>query len=139
MTDAVVIEHSLHACVDPDCLGKVHALVEQLWAESVDVAEIDRILFESAVLEIAGNIVQHSVSDQPILCNLTLRIYPTRLEAVFCDTAEEAAVDVESATMPDDLAESGRGLAMTKRALDQLSYQREGHVNCWRLSRTRTG
>ncbi len=139
MTAQPVVEHSLHACVDPDCLGKVHGLIEDLWAEATDVAETDRILFESAVMEIAGNIVQHSVSDQEIVCNLILRISPTRLEAVFRDTAEEAVVDLESATLPDDLVEHGRGLAMTKRAVDQLSYQREGPLNCWRLSRTRTG
>jgi serine/threonine-protein kinase RsbW len=135
----VVVEHSLHACVDPSCLSKVHLLIEDLWAEATDVADTDRFLFESAVLEIAGNIVQHSVSDHQILCNLTLRVYQNRLEAVFSDTADAAVIDVDSAALPDDAAEHGRGLAMTKRAVDQLSYTREGALNCWRLSRTRTG
>lgn len=134
-----MVERSLHACVDPLCLSKVHMLIEDLWAETTDVAVTDRFLFESAVLEIAGNIVQHSVSDYEILCNLVLRVYETRLEAVFSDTAEPAIVDLESAALPDHLAEHGRGLAMTKLAVDRLSYAREGSLNCWRLSRTRTG
>lgn len=131
-------ERSLHACVDPQCLDKVHQLVAQLWTEATDVSEIDRTLFELAVLEVAGNIVQHSVSDEMIICNLRLQVYDRRLDAMFLDSAQEVSVDLTVAEMPNEMAESGRGLAITISAVDELSYQREGSLNCWRLSRTRT-
>lgn len=139
MTADLRSERSLHACVDPTCLDKVHELLAELWTEAADVADVDRTLFELAVMEVAGNIVQHSVSDDVILCNLHVQVFDTRLDALFLDTAQEVIVNLTAAHLPDDMAESGRGLAMTIGAVDQLSYQREGALNCWRLSRTRTG
>lgn len=139
MKPAPLHERSLHACVDPQCLDKVHDLVAQLWVEATDVSELDRALFEVAVLEIAGNILQHSVSEEAIICNLNLQVYPGRLDAIFLDSAEEVTVDLTNRDLPPETAESGRGLAMTISVLDQLSYEREGSLNCWRLSRSRTG
>lgn len=132
--------HVLHACADPDCLDKVHRLLEDLWAGSPDVSGTDRVMFEMAVIEIAGNIVKHGVGtgEGPVNCNLTLNVYLEKLEANFKDDGRSAAVDVDAAAMPDDLAVSGRGLALAKAAVDVLMYERHNGANHWTLRRTRT-
>jgi serine/threonine-protein kinase RsbW len=132
--------HELHACADPDCLAKVYRLLEDMWAGSPDVSATDRVMFETAVIEIAGNIVQHGVAEGegPVNCNLTLELYPDRLEANFKDDGRTAAVDIDAATMPDALAEGGRGLALAKAAVDILMYERHNGANHWTLRRTRT-
>jgi anti-sigma regulatory factor (Ser/Thr protein kinase) len=35
--------------------------------------------------------------------------------------------------MPPSSSEAGRGLAIARKVLDELGYQREGEVNTWRL------
>lgn len=129
--------HELHACTDPECLGKVHNLLTDMWATSKDVSELDRTMFETAVIEIAANIVQHGTAEGPVTCNLILEVYPDRLDAHFKDDGVTANVDIGAARMPDALAETGRGLAMAKAAVDVLTYERRNGDNFWTLSRTR--
>lgn len=133
--------HELHACADPECLAKVHSLLEDMWAGTPDVSGTDRVMFEMAVIEIAGNIVQHVVGEDegPVNCNLTLKVHPNRLEAHFKDDGRSAPVDIDidAVSMPDPLAESGRGLALAKAAVDFLSYERHKGANHWTLRRTR--
>lgn len=132
--------HELHACADPDCLAKVYRLLEDMWAGSPDISGTDRVMFETAVIEIAGNIIQHGVGggEGPVNCNLTLKLYADRLEAHFKDDGLSTHVDIDAAAMPDAFAESGRGLALAKAAVDVLSYERTNGANHWTLSRTRT-
>lgn len=73
--------HEFHACADPECLGKVHNLLAEMWDTSPDVSELDRAMFETAVIEIAANIIRHGNDEGSTLCNLTLEVYPDRLEA----------------------------------------------------------
>ena len=35
--------------------------------------------------------------------------------------------------MPDELAESGRGIPLAQAALDELSYRRDADANIWTL------
>jgi serine/threonine-protein kinase RsbW len=132
--------HELHACADPDCLAKVYRLLEDMWAGSPDVSGTDRVMFETAVIEIAGNIVQHGAGEGegPVNCNLTLNVYAERLEANFKDNGRIAPVDIDTVGMPDPLAESGRGLALAKAAVDVFIYERHNGANHWTLRRTRT-
>ncbi|WP_458114311.1 ATP-binding protein [Arthrobacter sp. R1-13] len=130
--------HELHACTDPECLGKVHNLLADMWATSTDVSEVDRMMFETAVIEIAANIVQHSTEEGLVNCNLILEVYPDRLDAHFKDDGVSANVDIGAVCMPDAFAETGRGLAMAKAAVDILTYERRNGDNFWKLSRTRT-
>lgn len=130
--------HGLHTCVDPDYLGKVHNLLAEMWSTSTDVSELDRIMFETAVMEIAANIVQHASDKGRIKCNVILGVYPDRLDALFKDDGRIAHVDVNAAELPDALAESGRGLAMARAAVDILKYERLNGHNFWKLNRTRT-
>jgi serine/threonine-protein kinase RsbW len=123
----------------PECLDRLHELLEAAWAEHPDVGPSDRTLFEIAVTEVAGNIVEHAAAGATLEIAVSVHVTEPRLEATFEDVGPAVAVDPGSAEMPDDLAESGRGLALARRAVDEVSYRREGPTNHWRVVRIRTG
>jgi serine/threonine-protein kinase RsbW len=126
----------LSAAVVPESLERVHAGLEELWRQADDVGLEDRIRFETAVAEVAGNIVQHSGAVSGHF-EVELRADADRLEARFRDEGERVEVDLSAAHLPADLAESGRGLALTLAAVDELEYRREGRTNHWRVLRRR--
>ena len=130
--------HELSGPVGPGCLEKVDLLLQEVWATSARVSETDRTMFETAVIEIAGNIIQHGSVEASINCTLTIEVYPDRLDARFSDDGIQAQVDPDAASMPDAFAESGRGLAIAKAALHALAYERHNNKNIWTLSRLLT-
>ena len=120
------------------CLDAIHDLMDRLWVDQQEVAETDQMMFTTAVLEVANNIVTHNGARSGVSISLALTAGPTRLCAEFCDDGSPAEVNLETAALPADLAESGRGLAMARMALDEFSYEREKDLNRWRLSRHRS-
>lgn len=129
--------HVLDAAAGPDALERVHGLIDSLWADTPDVADADRIGFETAVIEIAANILEHACGGIHVDMRLEVRAHADRVEARFTDTGHPTLVDLASAEMPGELAEDGRGLALARAAVDELSYQRDGAVNRWRIVRRR--
>lgn len=130
--------HELSGPVNPGCVEKVDLLLRQVWATSADVSGTDRIMFETALIEIAANIIKHGSAEASINCSLTIEVYPDRLDAQFRDDGIAAPVDIDTVSMPDTMAGSGRGLAMAKASLDLLAYERHNNNNVWTLSRLRT-
>ena len=130
--------HRLQVWADRGFLEEVHSLLEGVWAESADVSETDQMMFSTAVIEVAANIIEHGSHEATVRCDLTIEVYADHLEARFRDDGTKAMVDLDTAAMPNPLAEAGRGLAMAKAALDVLSYERRNNANVWILSRTRT-
>jgi serine/threonine-protein kinase RsbW len=132
--------YSLSTVAVPACLNRVHDLLEAAWAEHPDVGLTDRTLFEIAVTEVAGNIVEHAAAgDEPLEIRVVVHVADPRLEASFEDGGPAADGDLDAAGFPDDLAESGRGLALARRAADEVAYWRDGTTNHWRIVRGRTG
>ncbi len=130
------VTHVLDVCAQPECLERVHGLLERLWDDAPELDPGARMRFEIAVVEVATNIVEHAGEpggDCTVDLNLRLAAYPDRVEARFRDTGREAVLDVSGAVLPEDAAETGRGIAMALAALDEVSYEREGDVNCWRV------
>jgi serine/threonine-protein kinase RsbW len=128
---------SLRTCSAPQCLESIHGLLARLWADASEVSAEDRIRFETAVAEVAANIVEHATAGAVVDLSLEVRAYPDRVEALFCDTGAPADIDLDSASLPDDMAESGRGLAIARAAVDEVVYERDGCVNRWRVTRLR--
>lgn len=139
MTESAGHVRVLDGCVEPECLNRISDELHQLWAEVGNVVELDRMMFEIAIVELAGNVVQHRRSADGFECRVTIRVHPGSLEAVICDSGDLVAVDITDGVLPDDLAEQGRGLPMARAAVDELTYERVGERNRWRISRDRTG
>lgn len=133
----------LSAPATPEILDLVHTMLEHLLAERDDVADRARMRFEMAVIEILSNIVEHAYEADAEVPHpagasrrftITLAVTATRLLAALSDNGLPMALDLEGAALPDDdLAESGRGLAMATAALDSLEYARLDGCNRWTL------
>jgi serine/threonine-protein kinase RsbW len=105
----------------------------------------DRIRFETAVIEVLGNIVEHAYeldaapADALRRFDVSLSATSDELVARFGDNGIPMAIDLSEVTMPGVDAESGRGLALAVAALDDLSYERVDGRNLWRLTCRRRG
>jgi anti-sigma regulatory factor (Ser/Thr protein kinase) len=128
-------EVSFRGPVEPASLDRTHELLAQLWQEQPDVAEMDQIMFSTAVLEVANNIVSHGAAGT---VSLVLHGDEQQLEAHFCDDGTAVEVDLDEAAMPDDLAESGRGLALVRMSVDEFSYSHRDGFSRWHLIRRRS-
>lgn len=132
-------------------LDAVHALLDEYWSlvedDPIPVPDTTwRSLFDSAVAEIAGNIVRHSYVppcdfSAPSF-HLSLRCFSDRMEALLLDAGIPYVLTLQpSRTSPDmrdaldniDL-EHGWGLPIAHAATDGLDYQRmsDGH-NRWQI------
>ncbi len=112
----------------------MHAALERLWAEAPAVDDIVRIRFATALVEVVGNVVQHGRRDDgsPPSVDVRLQAEPD----VRADIRDDGTSFPEPLAVPepvDELAESGRGIAMARAVLDELHYAREPGANCWRL------
>ncbi|WP_454051339.1 ATP-binding protein [Cellulomonas sp. Marseille-Q8402] len=130
------VEVRVDGVAEPGWLDEVHDGLARLWTAVPAVPEADRLRFETAVIEIAGNVVRHTASggDGPVRATTLLRVDPPRLEAEIWDDGILVEVDLDPAPV-DDLAESGRGIALVQRAVDTLTYVRRPGRNTWRLVR----
>jgi serine/threonine-protein kinase RsbW len=135
-----------HTCwltipAQPDSVDEIHDLIESLWAGQPLFPPADRLRFETAVIEVAGNIVTHAAAGRSghpeMTVELTLTVTPEVATACFRDNGGAAAasgLDLAAARMPDTMAESGRGLALTRALADDVTYQRAGSANVWTIT-----
>ncbi|WP_298891258.1 ATP-binding protein [uncultured Serinicoccus sp.] len=136
-------DYTLEGLSVPESLDQLHDLLQQVAEEHQGVASTDLMLFETAVIEIAGNVVEHGRPQGTVAWTFTLAVLPDRLAAVLSDDGQEYALaedqlaDGRWAMPEDDLAEGGRGLALASVALDELDYQRTGGINSWTMVRHR--
>lgn len=116
----------------PECLDRVHDLVARLWDTADGFSDDARIRFETAVAEVAANVVEHAGSgDRAVALVLRLARRDGRVVAALEDDGRPAEVDLGALRFPADDAESGRGLALARAAADELTYGRDGDRNRW--------
>jgi serine/threonine-protein kinase RsbW len=130
-------EYSLDALAVPASLTDLHDLLEQVGLDHPDVSPADLMLVETAVIEIAGNVVEHGQPPGGVRYSFRLQVRPDRLECFLSDSGEPMAPGWDSAVMPASDLEEGRGLALAQAALDELSYARVDGGNVWRMTRYR--
>ncbi|PPF22650.1 ATP-binding protein [Rathayibacter sp. AY1A7] len=122
-----------------DGVTAVHEALEELWLEEPGVAPVDRMSFETALVELTSNIVQHARSYRHIICLVEIRVDATELRASLNDSAEEAPAEVaDPRDMPDEWDEAGRGIPFIHALVTEFSYRRVDGQNLWALARTRT-
>lgn len=109
--------------------------LDRLWADASHVADQDRTLFTLAVSEVATNMVQHTENPDEVTLTVDIRVSTGDLLATLTDTAPPAEIDWDGVEMPDADSESGRGLALSTAALDELRHYSDTRGNTWRLRR----
>jgi serine/threonine-protein kinase RsbW len=122
----------------PGLIDRVHEALDRLFEGAPAAGDEDRMLFRLAVSEVATNVVEHAAAREPIHVTVELDADAGAFSAVFTDTADPALIDLGAVSMPDEDAESGRGLAIALATLDELVHERDGG-NTWRLRRTHRG
>lgn len=127
-------------------LDALHGALDRLWhcGEARVPAFPDqrwRFEFTTAVVEIVANIARHAypveTEDTARTARLTFALLADRVEAVLIDHGVALAGDLADLTPEpaiDALEESGRGLAIARSLLDELTYERRpDSTNRWRL------
>lgn len=118
----------------PEELDHVHQLLETAGNEHPEVDATDLMLFETAVMEIANNVVEHGRPEGEVRWRFLLTIDAREMRADLYDSAQEVIADLDVA-MPGEDAESGRGLSLARAVLDEISVERTDTGNHWRLVR----
>jgi serine/threonine-protein kinase RsbW len=128
--------HTLHMAVPPGDVDAVHALLEAVWADAPDIPMMERFKFETALLELASNVVKHADGGSGLWCTLEIDAHSDSIQATVFDDGEPSDDRIlVPRDMPDALSESGRGIAMIQALVDDLVYSREGTTNRWHISR----
>ena len=118
----------------PEGLEQLHGLLDQVRQEHPGLAPRDVMAFETAVIEIAGNVVEHDTN--ATTWTFTLGVTSTELRGSLADNGTTFEGDIDNHLPDDPLAESGRGLALAGTLLDELSYDRADGRNHWHMVRT---
>lgn len=118
-------------------MGALHEALDRFWP-ALDVPPEPRWKheMETAIAEIAANIVKHAYADvdTPGPLRLALHGYPDRMEALFHDKGKLFEAVQPPAAVSDIPPTSGYGLALARAATDELRYERRSdHSNVWHL------
>jgi len=140
MTDHDPVERSVRLTSPPGDVNDIHDFLAGLWAASPGVNDVDRISLETALVELAANVLRHAdVDGTGLSCEVTIAVHGDQITVAMRDTGEPGDIALVGLEMPDLDAESGRGLALIDALVDHVEYGREGEHNVWRLVRRRRG
>lgn len=121
---------TLDTVIGSGTLNEISGLLEQAWSSNSHVPDDVRVQVGIAVGEIGANIVEYA--GRPARMRMEVCVRPNEVEVTFTDDGAPVMVDLASVRMPNELAESGRGLALAQAVLEQLNYCRD-LVNRWTL------
>jgi len=134
----VLASRSFRDQARPEAIDAVHSQLDALWDDASFVPEIDRMTFATAVVEAASNVVQHAVPESavPVELGVDICIREASLHAkVSAFGAADPALGSADPEMPDEEAESGRGLALIRALVTTVTFRRQDGTNTWVLSR----
>lgn len=121
-----------------DGVSVVHAALEELWDQSPGLAAWDRMSFETALIELTSNVLQHSGSTGDVVCVVDISITDSEMRAVLSDQGGEAPADITAPReMPGEWAEAGRGIPFIQALVTEFDYRRVDDRNVWSIMRTR--
>ncbi|MFK0039735.1 ATP-binding protein [Paenarthrobacter sp. NPDC090517] len=134
----VIARRGFHGPSNEEAIEAIHNELDALWDDASFVPDMDRMTFATAVIEAAANIVQHAlpVAEKPVEIDVDISVRPTRLVArVSAFNAREPFANDMQANMPDEDAESGRGLALIEALVTTVTFERQDGTNTWILTR----
>jgi serine/threonine-protein kinase RsbW len=99
-----------------------------------DTDDRSLMLFEVALAEIGANVLRYAIPEGSVepLVEYEIKLDGEALTALLTDWGPPLHSHVTRA-MPVESNEAGRGLAIARKSLDELGYERKGEVNVWRL------
>lgn len=130
-------EHYIDFSAPPADVTIVHDFLDGVWRSDSSLTEDERMAFELALVELTSNVIQHADGGDGVSCRLLLRVDAESLSAHLSDTGEPGNIRLSEREMPDELSESGRGLALVQLMVDELGYERVGSSNLWTIRKSR--
>jgi serine/threonine-protein kinase RsbW len=131
------VTESLVLRCPPDDLDTVQDYVQRVWASAPELDSMDKLKFETAIVELAANVIQHSNDGNGVAGSLTITVDGERIRGTVRDSSSASSVELERRDMPDEFAESGRGIAFIQRLVDVLHYERRDGENLWVIEKVR--
>ena len=116
-------------------LDTLHGSVQLLRDQTRrDASDLPIMQFELALAEIGANVLRyaHPPGSSAPRVEFELKLDSKTVTALLTDWGPPLHNPLTRA-MPPQSSEAGRGLALARRVLDELGYEREGEVNTWRL------
>jgi serine/threonine-protein kinase RsbW len=132
--DAPDKEYVLEGFAVPDQLDAVHTLLAQAAVEHPRLDPTDVMLFETAIIEIANNVVEYGRPEGEVRWKFTIRVRQDTIEAELDDTGQ-VFTPPQGKVMPGEDAEGGRGLPIAEALLDRIEFKRMDDTNHWRMVR----
>ncbi len=137
MTAAATGGHRLDLACPPDDVTAVHEFLAEVWVAEPSISAEDRMALELALVELTSNVIEHGADGRGVTCSLRLDVETDAVLADLIDDGIPVQVDLAVASLPDALAESGRGLALVQMVVDDLRYERVADRNRWSVRRGR--
>jgi len=131
-------DYSLQGLAVPESLNLVQDLIERVREDWPTLDPTDLSMFETAIVEIHGNMVEHGRPPGQVVYAFRLEVHDDKLVGVLADTGAEPPDLDQLGELPDEFEEGGRGLWLAKATLDELEFLRSGDRNTWRLVRRRS-
>jgi len=129
----------LETMTGPSTLEDIQGALDELWSAHSEVPEVVRMHMDLAAGEIGANIIEHSGEGEPVHLRMEVGVSADAVVTTFTDDGRPVPVDPASVSLPEDMAERGRGLAIAQSVLDELSYRRDSEGNHWTLLRRCSG
>lgn len=124
---------ALEAAPGADFPAEIQRTLEEAWARHSEVPEAVRMDVAIAAAEVGNNILDHAGRGRDLEIRMDLWVRDNQVRIEFTDDGLPGELDLASVRMPDVMAENGRGLALARACLNELSYHREGNGNRWTL------
>jgi serine/threonine-protein kinase RsbW len=125
---------TLEFAVPPADVNTVHHLLEEVWSDAPLISARERFRFETALIELASNVIRHADGGDGLECVLTVEVTEDSLRALLIDSGVEGHIDFTRG-MPSEDEESGRGIPLIQALVDRLEYSRDGGRNRWEIQR----
>lgn len=117
-------------------LTELHELIERVSAEHPEVGVAELTMLETAVIEVAGNVVEHGTPPGGIRYEFLLEVASDGLRGRLSDDGDRVVLPPAHGEV-DVLAESGRGMQLAHAVLTELRYERHEDRNFWFMTRLR--
>ena len=128
-------EYHLDGLAVPESLELLHDLLDEVRRDRPDLDPDALSMFETAIVEIHGNVIEHGRPEGNVLYDFTLHVQEDRLVGVLWDDGQGAPDLSEVDSLPDEVSESGRGLWLARATLSDLAFDRVDGRNRWTLTR----
>jgi serine/threonine-protein kinase RsbW len=116
-------------------LTELHELIDRVRTEHPELEAGELTMLETAVIEVAGNVVEHGRPPGDVRYEFVLEIGGDGLRGTLVDDGDRVVLPERGDQ--DEMAESGRGMLLAHAVLSELRYERQGDRNVWFLTRSR--